>query len=466
MFIEKVLSTVRLYVSPIFIKLSNRSFNLLFLIGGLVSIVSMSPGLFSPDSFNQYSQAVAHSYGATHAPIMSILMHYLSLYFDPYGIFIIHQVLYWLIWWIFLNCIFQTKRVWHFCLVLFPSWFLLSVTIWKDTEFLICLFGAFTLSLVYLKYPKKIIVAPILLALCYATMIRFNAVFAIFPFVWSFIFVILPAKRLVIKFLSSLVLCILFFVATFTVQQEIYKNFSVRYEVPLGFITLWDIANIYHVKGQYTEPLPPFVYCNKENACNDWIENYDPLLPKLCWNKGIDCTQYSGSEVKEMLGYWWNCISQNPQIYFLNRIKTGWALWASHKTILPWHDYHYGDEPVEEKFKISPLGELILSCMYLGQKILDKFYLYQYILYFCLSIFLIFKLTRKFILKGRLDQLDLHTKVAVISLGAILGGIINAFALWFIAGAEYRYIVWSILIPVLVFLIFSSARCVSSDRRI
>ena len=104
--------------------------------------------------------------------------------------------------------------------------------------------------------------------------------------------------------------------------------------------------------------------------------------------------------------------------------------------------------------------------MYLGQKILDWFYLYQYFLYFCLSIALILHLTRNLISKTKLSTLDWRAKVAVISLGALSGGIINALVLWFIAGAEYRYLIWSILIPVLVFLIFTSARCVSADRKI
>lgn len=62
----------------------------------LVSFNLFSPGVFSFDSFSQYSQAVSGKFTNDHPVILACLMRLLDPIFGPGGLLLIYQILYWL----------------------------------------------------------------------------------------------------------------------------------------------------------------------------------------------------------------------------------------------------------------------------------------------------------------------------------------------------------------------------------
>lgn len=121
--------------------ISNKKiFILAFAISVFISCV-FYPGIFSADSLLQLEQAENHSYSTWHPAIMSILMHYTMPILGIGGIFVIHQLVYWIGIALIVNIFFK-KNLILIDNCFFSPVFFTTLTVWKDAGMLsFCIFA-------------------------------------------------------------------------------------------------------------------------------------------------------------------------------------------------------------------------------------------------------------------------------------------------------------------------------------
>lgn len=437
---------------------SLNSLKLLFILGFIASISFFSPGIFSNDSLYQLNEAQKHIYTSMHAPIMSILMHYLYYIYQESGLFYLHQLIYWLVSYFFFTFIFDKRYWWLPLLPLCPITYLLTLTVWKDTQMVLCLFGAVTAILYWLYQRRATLFFLIVALLLYAFWVRSNAVFAVVPIALFLIHVILVNKKLtfVKHCFFSFVLLFTTISIAFLARNMIYERYAVKTVTPLGYILIWDVSNIKHELNKTTEPLPNFIKCYDVEKCKDWVINHSLAIPYTCWTGAFECNVTNKVESSKLISWWLDNVKNNPSIYLKNRFKTASIAWFGYETSLPYHSYQQNNY-LGGRFRIGYLGTKILDSFYFIQKIMQNLYIYQYGGYFIISLFVIFyiiilKIKRKMKFKTP------ATTIAVFVLAILISGLLNSIPLIFLAGAEYRYYIWSILTVLLSCLILYKYR--------
>ena len=436
----------------LFFTISSQKFRFIFTLFTFTNILIFTPGIFSNDSLGQLSEAKQHLYTSTHSPVMSLMIHYLYFLFQENGAFIINQVAYWLTNYFFLNFLFKEKYWWLCLIPFFPPIFLLSLTVWKDTQMVLCLFAGVTGLLYYIRQPSNKVLLGIMILLCYATLVRFNSIFSVLPIVFYFFYVLFESKKLSIK--RQLIFCtlsaMLFVGGVVCVKNVIYKHFEVQTATPLGYILLWDVSGIYHETGNFEQKLPHFVKCSGGDKCSKWVEAYTPYVPEICWLNEIDCNVHNSYESKELFKYWFNVVKQYPLVYLSNRLRTARLEWFSENTPWPYHSY-LQNSSLGGRFEISYIAKLMLNKYYQLQSAMDHLRIYQYGTYFVLSVLLLCVLILKLFRTP-----DLYTQKAItFPVMLLISGLFNSIPLIFIAGTEYRYYIWSILSLILSILILS-----------
>ena len=110
------------------------------------------PGLMTDDSRAVYAQALAHSYGDHHPPLMGLLWHYLNfIYSGPALMFLFNMALLWGGMYVLAFRVMREGWLRYVCLAL-PFWPHILVTsyyIWKDVTFT---FGFGLLALVLIDH--------------------------------------------------------------------------------------------------------------------------------------------------------------------------------------------------------------------------------------------------------------------------------------------------------------------------
>lgn len=410
-----------------------------FLIAGVCCLI-FYPGIFSPDSFSQINQAITSNYDSWHPAIMAILMHYLYKPFGVGGLFILHQFLYWLAWALFFDIVLEKRRKTYLLTGFFTPFFLISLTVWKDTGMMISLFLGLILLYHFFKYRKYIILVPLLILFAYAFSVRTNG----FIIVSSLIFILVTANwyiqksKALISFIVGTFLTILCSVFFFTVNSSINKYFEVKQVSALPSLVLYDAAGIFYNAGlRHTNP-PIWVEKNCDKS-NNWISEYNEHSCSLCWTSEIKCK--GTPELNEVyIRYWVETILDHPLDYVKHRLSFVANLFGiSSITYLPFHSHKLQNQS-SDQFHISYLGVLCLYPLYVLAYLLSIFHLYQPVLYILFSIYCFYVSLKRFIYKKdyRLDTIFLLTLSG--------SSIVNALSLTLLAvAADYRYMIWSVL---------------------
>ena len=398
------------------------------------------PGIFSNDSFNQINQAITSRYNSWHPAIMAILMHYLYKPFGVGGIFLLHQVLYWLAWALFFDIVLGKRKKIYLITGFFTPFFLISLTVWKDTGMMISLFLSSTLIYYFFKYHKSFVLIPIFLLLAYAFNVRTNG----FIIVGTLIFIFVSAYWFTskTKVLASVIvgaisatLCSTLF---FSLNSSINKYYEVEQVSALPSLVLYDAAGTFYNAELGRTPPPSWAEKNLKNS-SSWISEYNEKVCSLCWTSNITCNGNPNMN-SVYLTYWVKTILEHPVDYIKHRTAFISNLFGiNFPTYYPYHS-HKQQNSYEEQFHINHLGVVFLYPVYILSYLLSIFHLYQPALYVLLSIFCFLDSLKRFICKKDFS-LD---RILTLSLSG--SSIISALSLAFLAvAADYRYMIWSVL---------------------
>jgi hypothetical protein len=157
-------------------------------VGFALTIWVYYPGLLSPDSLWQLTQARGRFYVDSHPPVMAWLWSKLNpLRTGPGEMLALQVGIFWLadlIFWLTLSP-GALAAVGILLFGLLPPVFALIGTIWKDVQMGVALLGALALILLLMRgWVQRWILLPVFLLLGYATAVRFNGILAAVPMIW------------------------------------------------------------------------------------------------------------------------------------------------------------------------------------------------------------------------------------------------------------------------------------------
>ena len=422
------------------------------------------PGILSPDSVDQINQAVTSRYYSWHPAIMSIVMHYLHKPFGVGGIFILHQFLYWLGWALFFDIILQKRNKLYLLTGFFPPFFLISVTVWKDTGMMVSLFWASILFYIVLKKRSQVrlMLLPIFVLLTYAFSVRTNGFITVGSLIFFFIFAscfVKNNKVVSLAIASTIALsCVTVF---FYLNLTLNKLYKVEQISAVPSLVLYDAAGT--LKNSNLTNISPPSWATKKSCrvTSNWIEQYDPRGNSLCWTGVVNCAG-SPKLNTDYFHYWISTIVEHPWEYLKHRLSLTSYLYGirSSFTYFPFESHHY-QNGLSPQFHMSKLGGGLLYIFYLMTHLLSVFFLYQPALYLLLSIYCAFESAKKLFVKHMCDP------QLIFTFSICTSSVLSAFSLIFIAvAADYRYMIWTVLSGFIsTIVLFNSDKAYNHDLK-
>lgn len=410
-----------------------------FLIAGACCLI-FYPGIFSTDSLSQINQAISSNYNSWHPAIMAILMHYLYKPFGVGGLFVLHQFLYWLAWALFFDIVLQKRRKTYLLTGFFTPFFLISLTVWKDTGMLIALFLGLILLYHLFIYRKYIVLIPITILWIYAFNVRTNAFIIVSTLIFTLVTAYCFSKKSkpIQSFFVGITSVVLLGGLFFSVNFAINKYYNVRQISALPSLVLYDAAGTYS-NANLNNILPPtWAEKNTLNSDKNWIHEYNEKICSLCWTSEVTCD--GTPELNTVyLNYWIETILKEPVAYVKHRLSFTSNLYGiNFPTFFPYQS-HKQQKKFSSEFHINSIGVLLLYPMYRISDLLSFFHLYQPALYILLSVYCLLESFKRYFCKKE------FTIETLFVLAISSSSIVNALTLAVLAvSADYRYMIWSV----------------------
>jgi len=297
-------------------------FALFFCIAGfLFNYYSCYPGFASPDTIDQYQQALKGRYTDWHPPVMAMLWHLLNyIVKGPQIMLLLQMLLLWGACWLLLTQRQSTK--WYICIVLFawaPFVQNFSGYIIKDSQMALSLLLAAVLMLrtgsKHLKDAKwEIALCAILLV--YGGIVRPNAPPAALPLCFLFAWVLFRDRGQLVK-LAAGAGFMFFIVLCNSLQYRVVHEDDMQY--PMFKLYMYDLAGIY--KATSDNVFPSFLYQNPSFDTAYLRTHYVPAtFDDIWWNAdsiGVipDGTEEVNTALKTA---WLNALKRHPVAYFAN----------------------------------------------------------------------------------------------------------------------------------------------------
>lgn len=246
---------------------------------GYISFWMFSPGMNSPDTDYQWSQAVAQQYSDDHPPIMAWWWGVLNRY-TPFGLsslLLFHMVLFWSGIYFFGRGLAEGKSVaWRFIPI--AMWFMpplmgMSISLWKDTGMACSWFAA--AAIMYDTYARKrsskCWVAILLwLLIFYGTNVRHNAITSLPALCFAFAYIQFGDYGIlrVVKWAKITLISILCFVSIVVTSTQFADaidarktNYSVRFYLD-------NLEHASHLEGKLL--FPEYILKREGLTANDY----------------------------------------------------------------------------------------------------------------------------------------------------------------------------------------------------
>lgn len=291
----------------------------------LASLISLWPGVMSPDATTQYVAAKSGVYSDHHPPLMSFVWRYLDyLYPCPASMFILHLSMLYAATAILMLTFNKSKFKWWYAFYpVLPNLLAYTALIVKDTGFTFTylLSAALMTFLCYRrvqKYKLPLLVLMVVL-LFYGTAVKFQAKFILVFFTIGIGYCLFDYKLNRNSMFTGLILCVVILSGITYTNAKLVPSTHEAHS--------WQLVKIYDLSAisvALNTPLyPDFIkaqanydFTNIKNAF--LTREVDPLV------FGEDPIIRSGKtpEHRQILwDYWFKTIQQHPWLYLQSRLK-------------------------------------------------------------------------------------------------------------------------------------------------
>lgn len=398
-----------------------------------LSITAFYPGFMSPDSLNQYSQAITGDYSDWHPPLMAAIWHLLSgVTPGPLPFLIFNQLILMLAVWLIYARFQNQKASWLILSFPFFPWIInLSGVIWKDVSL------AYTLLLIVaigLQQKKtKLLWAISLIAMFYAVNLRHNSWFALVPVIlWMASSLKFKAEKQKIKIaIASLSICLPLAVASLALNNLVLRPAQTY---PASYIMIDDLAAVSIAQN---ESHLPSASLGEIKGCRNSETVY---FAAMCLSRGPIPQPLTQLEFQEISEKWKNAILDHPVDYLKFRIVASFEFLGL-QDFEPYYIWHPGVD--ENTLGIVAANNVVTQSLEKYVIVSSKILPFVFMPYFwiLLGLGLIWKSLRK--KETKLKRLEgvFHKPVAMIT----LSGLLYSASYFLLAPArDYRYIYWTV----------------------
>lgn len=424
-------------------------------IGFVINFITYYPGYLSPDSLDQFSQALHNHYGDWHPPLMSAFWHaLLSLYIGPQPMLFFQLFLLWGSCYILL-LLFKKhypRTIWLvFVFLCAPFVQNFAGNIWKDVHMALSwLLAAAILLNAFYNHRKlntyESIISMLLLA--YGCWVRLNALPGLLPLVALWLMLLKKPEasyslfgfRSIIKTVGVCVIILL--------TQAVITKFAIKPNKEYSIYKLFahDISGIYVKTGE--NYFPDFITQHEGFDTLYLKKNYRyATFDNIWWNPdnkkilpGVD-----DAKIKELRNSWIKAISEHPIVYFKNRTNGFLAFLR----ISNEGDYYCSFYPFIHSnnfgFRVEPnvLSRILLPLIE-GQK--DFFYMQPWFW----SLFNVIIFLCAFIKQLR----AIKPIILVLSLSGLFYLALEFFI--YQVDSDFRYFYWNCIVSFLAFILIIS----------
>ncbi|MCI0604808.1 hypothetical protein L0156_17610 [bacterium] len=404
----------------------------------MLFLAAFYPGVMYVDSYDQYFNARAFSFGDWHPPMMSILWSLSDRIIEgPGGMLILHLLMAVCSFYLLSRVALWKKKKLFFVpliLIFLPVVSCISFAVVKDVSFTMSLLFAF--SLWYYWRSKETISIPklalILLLLFYSSAVRYNALPAILPLIFLFLLDYTSRKK---ALLIAPAICLFFLLANHFVVYTLFRaTREYAYQVIMGH----DLMGIYEITGKN---YLPDEYIKKETL-NNLMRQFDHRTSDPTAFYGFPL-YYEGRLISILENQWFTAIRQNPAAYLTHR----WILFKNFLSNFGGTVFCMFPVSVPPQSAISGPPRPLLEETALG-KLHTKFVTWTFTQYG----FLFEALTYLF---GSCILLVIAIRKKSLAAGALNASSLLYLTSYFIVapGVHFRYVYWSVLATLLSLLV-------------
>ena len=228
--------------------------------GFLISVIAFYPGIFTPDSLYQFSQAQTGEFEDWHPPIMAALWFALNrLHEGPELLFFTHLILFWVGLWTLSDALARTGARWSALLPLIglaPFVFNYLGLLWKDVALASAwLFAAGIAFRRFARGEKLQWLEHVLIwaAFAYGALVRGNSIFAAAPLALYLLNIDVFSRRIWPQIAACILVPALLLAAASVFSQEIV---GAEAQHPEDSLFLFDLVGISHQTGANLVPGP------------------------------------------------------------------------------------------------------------------------------------------------------------------------------------------------------------------
>lgn len=396
------------------------------------------PGFYSNDSFVQLSQARSGNFSTWHPPFTALLMRGLYEICGVGGLLLLNQFLYWAGIWRFLILIKKNYLISLIIIGFFPPIYTLTLHVWKDAVLIVFFLWAVNFLLSLKKSGRHLDLFLYLLFSMLCILVRINAFIPIF--VLSIIgYFYLKENFQFRTVLRSIVVSLLIVVFSISFSSILNKALNAKIDNPLPSLLLWDIAGIGN-NAKIKIDLPDYASTKNLNKNFNWQNEYDPAVCSICW-RGVNCN-FPSKYNKNLIAEWSTLVLSHPKAYLKHRCSLAMLLYGLTPSV-QYYPYHSFQQAMASNAEFHPsyLGLKAEESLNTLNGYLIKIHLYQYPIYFLISLFVL--VTSIYKVKSRYYEYLLPIMLSST-------GLVSAGSLFFISvAADYRYIAFSVFTSLL-----------------
>lgn len=320
---------------------SNNLILFLCFVGFLLNYLTYFPGFMSPDSLDQFRQALRGQYDDWHPPVFAYVWRQLNKIEEgPELMLALHLIFLWLSCYLF-SMSFR-NAIWRIgiFLLFFLAPFIHNFSGWILKDVAMAFSWLLATSVIFHQISKNIhyknekpryaIAAIIGILLLYGCWLRYNAIVALLPLVIAFVWTFLPNKKKKTKIIYSIVFMLLVFFGQ-PAFNKLFLKANVNYtEAQIYF---HDLSAIYIETGENV--FPNSVYKNQQFDTTYIRTKYNPLdVTALLWNTDNKTLLYYNKELtNDLKNAWLKAIWNHSSVYIKHRCYIYYKFLALDKDI-------------------------------------------------------------------------------------------------------------------------------------
>ncbi|HEY9176249.1 MAG TPA: hypothetical protein VIN07_01100 [Flavipsychrobacter sp.] len=305
--------------------------NLLLLLcftGFLLNYLTYFPGFMSPDSFDQFGQALRGEYDDWHPPVMAYVWRLMNKIEEGPELMLAMQLaLLWLSCYLF--CISIRSSVWRVVVFLafYSAPFIHNFAGWIIKDMIMAFSWLLAIAILFSIIHRnggedggrrsKWLVIPVGLLLLYGCWLRYNAIVALLPLSVALVWIFWPEKTRKTKILYSMSFVLLVYFG-----QPLFNKYFLKAHVNYTEAQIYfhDLAAIFVKTGDNV--FPDYLYENPEFDTAYIRTHYDPLdVTALLWNPDHKTLlHYNKETVNSMKSAWFKLLKEYPMMYIKHRV--------------------------------------------------------------------------------------------------------------------------------------------------